>query len=196
MSLTVEDGSGKADADALASLDFVDTYHASRGNTKWTVVAVDTKEQCIRRASDFVDKRPKSRGRRYLGFRQTKSQNFEWPRVDAVDDDGYTLTDVPPQVQKATAEYALRAFLNGELAPDPNAPVPPMNNASGSTVATEITTGELKSKSVKAGPVETKKEFVAFAEKSDFGGQTVPDYPAADLWLEELMTSGTTTVRA
>ena len=57
MALTVEDGTGKADADAFVSVEDCDTYCEARGLTDWTGVAdspADTKEAAIRRATDHL----------------------------------------------------------------------------------------------------------------------------------------------
>ena len=105
MPLTVEDGTGLAEADALASLAYVDGYHVAFGNSGWSGDD-SAKEAAIRRASAYL-----SHSFRWKGYRLNgRTQALAWPRTGVVDADGYDVPsdEVPDEVQQATAEVALR----------------------------------------------------------------------------------------
>jgi hypothetical protein len=120
MPLEVEDGTGLEDADAYISLEYADAYHLAQGNAAWAAEDDDAvKEAAIRRATVYIDNT-------YRGdFSGTKlnarSQALEWPRIDATDGNGDDVDDdaVPREVEKATAEAALRELASpGSLSPD------------------------------------------------------------------------------
>lgn len=197
MALVVEDGGGNSLANAYISVAYADTYHSDRGHTNWTGTN-EQKEASIIRATDYLDKRF---GRKFRGTRQSKSQALEWPRLDALDNDGYLLAgedEVPRNLQKACAEYALRALTLGELSPDPLSPVPSQNNSSSAAQSTDVISGFVKAKTEKVGPIETSTEYETSSQTStnspNRSGQSIltqdqflPQYPAADLWIEELI---------
>jgi len=116
MTLIVEDGTGLSNADALVSLDYCDAYHSDRGNSTWA--GTDTvKEQAIRRASTFLSRGFRWKGRQLNG----RAQAFPWPRSGVVDDEGYAVAGdaVPDEIEKAVAEAALRELAEaGSLTPD------------------------------------------------------------------------------
>lgn len=201
MPFTPETGQGLEDANAYISVAFADTYHSDRGHVSWTALSTAKKEQCIVRATDYIDKRF---GRRFRGSRRSQRQALEWPRLDAFDDDRFLLSEadeIPRALSKACAEYALRAALLGELAPDPPLPVPVQDlgvNSPATPPSGDIVTGQVSSKAVKVGPIEEKTAYQTASEVasrtrnkqamgftvSDFN---IPEYPAADLLLEELL---------
>jgi hypothetical protein len=205
--LVVEDGSGLATANAYVSQAYVDTHHADRNNTRWTDFTTPEKEASIIRATDYIDKRF---GRQFLGIRRQKEQGLEWPRLDAFDNDGFLLTDVdevPRQLEKACAEYALRAAICGVLAPDPLPPVPKQSMETGAGERdTNVITGEVVRSRDKIGPLEEERWFESRSQtigKNLAAGATsvksslvndfvIPEYPEADLWLEELLRSSMT----
>jgi len=120
MSLVVEDGSGKSNADSYVTLEGCDEYHASMGNTAWVVDNEDAdniaaRETAIRKATAFIDRKYNGR---FLGRRQGTSQALMWPRWNAIDEDGFVIEDVPDAVKYATCEAALRAFQGMDLMPD------------------------------------------------------------------------------
>lgn len=204
MAFTVESGSGDAGANAYINVAFVDTHHADRGNEAWTEFTTSEKQQAIIRASDYIDKRF---GRRFRGLRKTKEQGLEWPRLDAFDDDGYLLSgadDVPRQIERACAEYALRALICGVLAPDPIPPVPKQDlTDSTADRDTDLITGEVTRKRDRVGPLEEERWYESRSQTTarnlgagargvqsgllnDFN---IPEYPEADMWIEELLRS-------
>lgn len=203
MAFTVEDGSGLSTANAYVSVASVDTHHTDRGNTRWTDFSATDKEQAIVRATDYVDKRF---GKRFRGVRQLKDQALEWPRLDAFDDDGFLLSgsldDIPRNLAKAIAEYALRAAICNVLAPDPTLPVPKQDlTIDAGERDTAVITGEVTRKKEVVGPLEedtwyqtaskTAAQNLGAGAKSiqsslvnDF---VIPEYPEADMWIEELL---------
>jgi hypothetical protein len=203
MAFTVETGTGIADANAYDSVDNIDAHHADRGTSDWTNFSTPQKEQAIVRASDYIDKRF---GRRFVGVRATKGQGLEWPRLSAFDQDGFLLSDVdsiPRQLLKAVAEYALRAAVCGILAPDPPLPVPKQDPTDMCNRPDQEETGQLTRKREKVGPLEEDKWFETTSQvlgRNLAAGATgvksslvndflIPEYPEADLWLEELLRS-------
>jgi len=179
MAFTVEDGTGLAAANAYVSVDYFRNYHRDRGHAfEGTTAQI---QQSIVRATDYIDKRF---GRRFVGRRTDRGQALEWPRIDAFDRDTHLLNGVdaiPRQLQKACAEYALRALAlltgtDADLSPDGADPV-----------------GELTSYSVTVGPITESKTFAGANTRSPqssiVSDSLIPEYPAADMWLEELLRS-------
>lgn len=207
MAFTVEDGGGQNAANAYIDLTFADKYHDDHGHAGWALLTQPEKETSIVRATSFVDKRF---GMRYVGFRRSKSQNLEWPRLDAFDKDGFLLSgedEVPRLLKRAVAEYALRAAIYNILAPDPLRTIPSQDFDDLSTAQTNRNSqqaGAVKSTRVKAGPVENETEFQTAADMAakSSGGRGlqsgllndfyIPEYPEADMWIEELLRSGQT----
>jgi len=202
MAFLVETGTGTPLANAYVSVAFVDTHHTDRGNTAWDDFDTTEKQSAIIRASEYIDKRF---GRRFRGLRKTKEQGLEWPRLDAFDDDGYLLSgvdDLPRQLEKAASEYAVRAAICGTLAPDAPLPVPKQDlTDSTGTRPDQGETGQLTRTREKVGPLEEEKWFETNSQilaKNLGAGATgvksslvndflIPEYPEADLWLEELL---------
>lgn len=114
MSLIVEDGTGKADAESYCSVAAADTYWGKRG------LAVSgtegQKETFLRRATDYMTQ---NYSQRWKGYRIGSTQALDWPR-NSVDRFGYILasTDLPPELAKACAELAYRASTGELLEPD------------------------------------------------------------------------------
>lgn len=201
MAFTAETGQGLEAANSYVAVETADTYHTDRGHVSWTALSTAKKQQCLVRATDYIDKRF---GRRFRGTRRSQRQALEWPRLDAFDDDHFLLAEqdeIPRALEKACAEYALRASLIGELAPDPPLPVPPQDlgvNSPSSPPGGDVVTGQISSKMEKVGEIE---ERTAYQTTSEVAARTrnkvamgftvsdhnIPEYPAADLLLEELL---------
>ncbi len=114
--LIVEDGSGMSNADAFISVEYADAYHAAMGNAEWTGEETD-KEAAIRRATAFL-----SNSYQWQGYkRKGRPQALAWPRYDVVDCEGWGVDykSVPVEIQRATAEVALRELMSpGSMNPD------------------------------------------------------------------------------
>ena len=207
ITLVVEDGSGDPAANAYVSEDFVDQYHEDRGNSHWaSITDAEIKKACIIRATDYIDKRFR---RSFRGYRMQRDQALAWPRMGAFDNDDYQITEVPPQLQKAAAEYALRAAIYNVLAPDAQRPVPSqdMTSADPSSTQTDVIIGAVKSKSEKVGPLEESTTYEGsqqLSAASSNGSRAVqstiiqdwiiPQYPEADLLIEDLLEGGGTQI--
>lgn len=136
MAFTVEDGSRVADANALCAVAVADAYFAERGITTWTGADL-VKQIALINATDHIERRW---GSRLKGAKVDADQALCFPRtgITNVEDD-----EVPRDVQRACAEYALRA-LAAPLQPDP---VP---DPGGRVVIEKVT---------RVGPLETKLRY-------------------------------------
>ena len=116
MSIVVEDGTGKADAQSYASLATADSYHTLRGNSDWA--GTDTeKEAALVRATDWIDARLFSR---WPGLRYSTTQALEWPRAEAYDQDGNDISStVPAALVKALCEAALIELSDARVLTNP-----------------------------------------------------------------------------
>ncbi|WRH62042.1 MAG: DnaT-like ssDNA-binding protein [Fuscovulum sp.] len=82
-----------------------DAYHAQRGNAAWAAASSTDREAALLRASDWLDGYYIHRwpGSPAAGGDQTRA----WPRVEAIDRYGNTLTGIPARVERAAYEAAL-----------------------------------------------------------------------------------------
>lgn len=194
-SFTVEDGDGLPGANSYLSVAEANDYHEGRGNTVWTVSTVTDamKQAALVRATDYIDKRF---GTKFRGWKQTSTQGLQWPRLDAEDNSGYLLQDIPVQLKQATAEYALRSLSLHELTPDPVSPVPEQQHTNGYT-RDMSPTGEVVKKTERVGTVEETTQYrnvggsmsaASTSTKSRLvSDYNIPEYPAADMLLTELL---------
>jgi hypothetical protein len=171
MSLVVEDGTGLVNAESYISVTDADAYHTNRGHTGWTG-STGTKEIALRKATEYIDSRWGGRFKGEKEFPDTP-QALEFPRLCI---EGYG--GIPVCLQRATAEYALRA-LTAELAPDP------VIDASGLSIV-----GSRK----KVGPIETETTFASQGPGSSV--QLLRPYPTADMLLRPVLLSSNSLVRA
>lgn len=204
MAFTPDDGSGAEDSNAYIDVAYFDTYHGDRGHASAVALDDSVKKVCIVRATDYIDKRF---CRKFRGRRQFFGQALEWPRIDAFDDDNYVFRRIPAQLQKACAEYALRAAVYSELAPDPLMPVPTQDftDTDLPTAATEQGPGAIAEIDEKVDVLDEHVRYFSPSQRlSTAGGKVstsslvaagnIPEYPAADLLLEKLLTTGKRTL--
>jgi len=159
MAFVLEDGSGVADANAFASVAYVNAYFVDRGITSWTGSDA-LKQSYIIRATDYIVTRF---GRRFKGEElYPDTQALPFPRTGDPAVEG-----MPDTLLKATAEYANRARV-APLAPDP------VVSDTGRTV-----TGSRR----KVGPIETETQYAA--EGSSI--MLLKPYPAADMLMLPLL---------
>jgi hypothetical protein len=193
VAFVVEDGTGLSTANAYISVATGDTHHADRGRTDWAAATNANREMAIVRATDYIDQRF---GIRFIGEKGSGSQALEWPRLSAFDKDGYLLNGIPTQIEKACAEYALVSLRQGELAPNPPLPVPDQAVVGGGIVVGSVPQGEITREVV--GPLETHWRSLGEARSSGaykapqstmVSDLFLPEYPRADLWVEELLVS-------
>lgn len=127
LTFTVEDGTGKADANSYVSTADADDYIALRGLTGWPSTTA-AKEAALVKATDWIDQ---NYMRMFSGTIYLTSQALQWPRSNAyyhyptydvynVDgelwDQTKLITGVPKEVKKACIELAL-ASVTTELEP-------------------------------------------------------------------------------
>lgn len=188
MAFSVEDGTGKADANAYASVEFVDAYHTDRGNSGWAGTE-EQKQQWIVKATDYVEG---LYGTRFVGHRSKNTQALHFPADRAYDADWCLVAksnEVPAVLQRVVAEYADRAR-QAELVPDPPSPVASSQGA-GAGFVTKTTD--------KVGPIEeirhylSPKDLAAAAphKSSTVSPHNLPEYPKPDLMVQRLLRSGT-----
>lgn len=168
MALIIEDGTGKADAEAYRSVADHKTWCAARGISFDASDAV--LEQQARLAVDYMT--GQYRGR-WAGYRVLSIQALDFPRYEVPKRDApggyrsypayYPSNSVPVEVQNAQSELMVRVA-NGDLAPD-------------------LTRGVLREK---IGPIETEY---------DPNSAQSPRYPAVDRLLSPLLAVGGSTVR-
>lgn len=204
MAFTVEDGTGIEDANAYIDLSFYREYHLDRGNTAEADFTDDQTMSGIIRASEYADKRF---GKMFIGLRKTKRQGLEWPRINAFDSDGFLMSgpdQVPRNLQKAVAEYTLRTLICGVLAPDPLLPVPKQDlTDSTGTRNPDVIAGEVSRRRDKVGSLEEERWYETRSsttadnlgagargvQASTLNDFNIPEYPEADMWIEELIRS-------
>lgn len=119
MSLIVEDGTGREDAESFCTVAFATAYHNKRNNTTWEGLDLEVQESLLRLASDYMEQ---VYSQRWAGIRKVGTQALSWPRDNVEIRDAWPLQyyandSVPTIVQNACAELALKANA-GELAPD------------------------------------------------------------------------------
>lgn len=156
MGFVAEDGTGKSDANSLTTVEFADAYFQDRGITSWAGTQNDKRAWLIR-ATDYIEKR--------FGDKFKGSPSFDGVQALSFPRDAFS--GMPQALQKACAEYALRAR-SAPLAPDPSW------DTNGLTV---------KRIREKVGPVDTETEYM--------DGNKVPlrAYPEADALLRPLLRS-------
>ncbi len=115
MGITVEDGTGIADANAYCDEDFLDTYTDDRAIT----LADGDAEAAIIRASAAID--AIYRGR-FPGYRtHGRRQGMEWPRVAVYDAEWLPIAnnEIPIEIKNAVCEFAIRELIEaGSSMPD------------------------------------------------------------------------------
>ena len=169
MSLTTEDGTGKADAESYATVAFSDTYFSNRGKTTWAAFTTAQKESYLRLSTDFIEQRYRMY---WDGYKKYSTQALSWPRTFVYGEPVLygdsnlpypqliSSTIVPTEVKNACAELALKAstYTDG-LLPD----------------VTDLITEET------IGPITTKYDKLSPAS---------PQYKAIDAMLAVYLKDG------
>ncbi len=147
ITLIVEDGTGKVDANAYISMADTDLYHDDRFSSGWKG-SEEARESAILRATEFIDREWVFQGDK--AFPETP-QALSWPRVGVYDEDAQLVDSdsVPLAVQHATAELALVVLCKGDLLPTSSS-------------------GAVKRIRERVGVIESEKEFDADETASFF----------------------------
>ncbi len=116
MSIVVEDGTGKSNANSYISLADANTYHSDRANTSWASAADDARNAALIKAAQWLDGTYRNR---WVGMKTDDDQSMCWPRYEAYDEDGYYIDSdsVPTRISYAQAEAALAIIDGTELSP-------------------------------------------------------------------------------
>lgn len=156
MALIVQNNSGGVDdANSYITLAFFKSHHDARGND-YSAATNTELEQAIVRATDYLDQRFT-----FIGERLNVDQGTQWPRMNAYDRDDHYVDDIPQEVKKATAEYALIA-VDQALNPTPD------RDSTGRTVQSKDET------------VDVIRERVTYTSGAVF---ELPKYPISDRML-------------
>ncbi len=159
--LVVEDGTGLANANSYASLDFANEYHRLRDNVVWTNATDHNKVGALIRATDYVDRRW-----RFVGSLFKATQALAWPRLDAFDAEGNDQSEtVPKGIQEAAAEYALRALTSASVLNNTDPLLPDGGREELVVVG----------KRERVGPIEEETRF-----SEGLARRTIKSYPSAD----------------
>lgn len=137
----VETGAGLSDANSYLSHTNADLYWENHGApATWTGTQA-VKEAALRIATQYLDNTYLLRWR---GTRAKQAQALDWPRVGAVDPDGYEFSSsaLPQELKDATAEVAWRYLKGTALMPDVTAE-----------------DRQLSAERVKIGPLEVDQEW-------------------------------------
>lgn len=158
MAFVVEDGTGKSDANSYDTIEFIDGYFQERADPDWGGTADQKKGYAIV-ATDYVEIAFKDR---LPGTPNTETQALHWP----VDDE----TTIPILLQKAIAEYAKQAKINGGTL----TPTPQVDPSGVSTVLTSKEIGPLK----KAWSIVGRTDITPSARRI---------YPKADMFMAQIL---------
>lgn len=199
MAFVVEDGSVVANANSLTSLAFATDYHTDRGHVAWNNLDSAIQQACLIKATDYCQKRY---SRRWKGVKVTFLQSLDWPRMNVWDNQRLLLATsntIPLKLQQAVCEYAFRASLIGELAPDPIPMVPRQDLTVAEPVFPTTFEGGAVKRSLKK--VDVIEKSIIYERPSDVITANVgksslsnlvsvgdiPEYPAADLLVEDFL---------
>lgn len=166
MSLIVEEGSGKSDAQSYVSVADAATY-AALISTLWATASDAAKESALQLATQYIDLKY---GQLFMGQKKLSTattQALEWPRSYVYDAAGNLLSDssIPQQIKIATIELACAIIAGDSLM----------------AASEEITT--LQSESVTIGPL-------SFSQ-SGSGRSTVKRYPKVEKLVAKFLNSTT-----
>lgn len=151
MALVVEDGSGKANANAFVTADAVSDYATGVGNSSWSAAATAEQEAAIVRATLYLRNEQRYP---YRGTKRSYGQRLPWPRAGAVERHGLPVPEdaIPPAIMDACCELAIRELESpGSLQPDV---------ARGGAVASE-SVGPISTTYAPDAPTETVIRVVA-----------------------------------
>jgi hypothetical protein len=186
MALTVEDGTGKADAESYIGVADADTYITDYlgGDATWTAATTTAKEVALRKAAQYLDNNYHGqwRGERatdvyFPGTGTSVRQSLAWPRR-LYDEDGpwWDSDEIPTQLKQAQVELAIRAVAGTDLTPDVAAP--------------SVEPG-LKRKKTQAGPITTEKEYTDNPVPAGVQAQaSEPVFRKVDMLLAGLLSAG------
>jgi hypothetical protein len=150
MTIVVEDGSGKSDANSYVSVADASDYAAARGLT-FTTSPSGSAEAALIRGTAAIDAAYRSRfpGQRANG----RTQALEWPRKYAGDAEGNPIgsDEIPQEVINATIEAAVREMAS------PNSMMPDLERGG---AIKEIQAGSVDITYADGAPVATSFQLI------------------------------------
>lgn len=108
--MIVEDGTGLANADSYASVEFADDYFSARGVSKWSDLDAESKEQILVKATDYIDSVFQWKGKKLY-----ESQSLRFPRMNLRDYEGCEIKGIPLCLKQAVCDAALITSEGAEL---------------------------------------------------------------------------------
>ena len=108
--MVVEDGTGKADANSYASVEYADDYFSARGVSAWAALETEAKEQALIRATDYIDNIFQ-----WYGKKLTTEQALRFPRQNIKDYEGQDITGIPAVLKQAVCDAAVLTSGGTEL---------------------------------------------------------------------------------
>ena len=121
MALIIEDGTMPAGANSYAAVADCDGWQGARGSTIWPAPPAEpdndlnlaAKEAALIKATDYLN------GLGWNGKRAPGGRVMAWPRIGAVDADGYSIDEntIPGAVQAACCYLAGVAYSGTDLQP-------------------------------------------------------------------------------
>jgi hypothetical protein len=166
MAFTLEDGTGVTGANSYASVADAETYFTDVGKdvTAWSALSTAAKQSKLIVATQYVDG---VYGSRFSGYAALSTQGLEWPRKNAIDQNGWLLSSaaVPDAVKFAMYEVAFR-LLTVDALPD-----------------TAASDKAIKETMDQIGPLKRQREYDQFVAR-------VPSFPLVDAILAPLLRAG------
>lgn len=164
MAFTVEDGTGLANSNSYASVEFADAYFADRGNQNWSGLTVENKQFALVAASDYIE----ARFGDYIAGEPLVTDPYQamvFPRD--------CFVGIPVTLQKATVEYANRASV-AALAPD---------------IEVDPSGYQISERLEMVGPIQEKISFATIGSGSFM--RYFKPYPAVDALMRVFLKSTT-----
>lgn len=109
MALIVENGSMVTGAESYASVAYSNSYHSLIGNESWSDLDNSTKEQCLRKATQYMQSKYFSK---WQGIKRDDDQALDWPRENVIIFGTSSLVAnsiIPNEIKNACCLLALRA---------------------------------------------------------------------------------------
>ena len=101
MAFTFDSTSGGPSANSYLSVAEANDYFGGRfGADEWGNFSDTQKKQLLSTATKKLD------AASFGGLRKTKTQALAWPRTMVLDQDGYSIADIPTKLKEATCEMA------------------------------------------------------------------------------------------
>ena len=167
--LTIEDGTGLANANSYVNVAYADAHFLLRGNEAWADLDLAAKEIALIKATEYIDIRFANR---LQSPPLKEGQALQFPKRFFLTPSFTRITGVPEVWKKAVCEYAIIA------------------SAQELFTASQSGAKEIKLKETKIGPITTKIEY---ADVPNAGEYT--SYPQADNLAKSLFRTMSGAIR-